>query len=140
MAAAKKRATTAKRGAVKKTAAARKTRTARTPALPDLATVLAELTVETAVRRDLADLAKRDRDLATSALAANALQLAREMDSENSATSKSMCARALNETMEKLRELAPPPADPDAVDELLERRAARLAKAAKPAKKRTAKA
>lgn len=132
-----------KRGAVKKTAAARKTRTARTPrppALPDLATMLAELTVETAVRRDLADLAKRDRDLATSALAANALQLAREMDSKNSATSKSMCARALNETMEKLRELAPPPADPDAVDELLERRAARLAKAVKPAKKRAAKA
>jgi hypothetical protein len=61
-----------------------------------------------AVRRDLERIGKLDARLAESGLAATALALAREIDkSGNSATSKSMCARALGETMDRLRELAP---------------------------------
>lgn len=46
--------------------------------------------------------------LTGSPLAATALVLAGELDDpNNSATSKSMCARALTETLDKLRALAP---------------------------------
>lgn len=74
--------------------------------------------VVAAVARDLAALARRDRVLAESALAASAIVLAREMDDENSATSKSMCARALLDTMNRLWELAPPALTEDGVDDL----------------------
>jgi hypothetical protein len=113
--------------AKKKTMARKRPPRPRAAPAPSIAELLAELTVESAVRRDLEQLGKRDADLAISALAANALQLAREMDSKTSATSKSMCARALNETLEKLRALAPPEEKPDAVDELLARRVHRIA-------------
>lgn len=86
------------------------------------------LTVVEAVERDLANLAKRAPGLDESAEAATALALARELDSHNSATSKSMCARALNETMDKLRGMAPPAEEGDGLDELKARRAARLAR------------
>lgn len=77
------------------------------------------LTVESAVRRDLASIAARDKALAEGGLAASALALAREIDSAtNSATSKSMCARALVETLNKLRELAPAKLEDDAIDDL----------------------
>lgn len=62
--------------------------------------------VEAATRRDLKRLPD---DLAESSLAESALALARELDDpENSATSKSMCAKAHLEVMTRLRELAPP--------------------------------
>jgi hypothetical protein len=47
------------------------------------------------------------------------------MDAKNSATSKSMCARALSETLEKLEALAPPEQLPDELDDLARRRAER---------------
>lgn len=48
----------------------------------------------------------------------------------NSATSKSMCAKALLETLDTLRELSPPAEEGDALDELASRRAVRLARSA----------
>lgn len=88
-----------------------------------------DLSVVAAVERDLAELAKRDKALASSAMAAAALALARELDAKNSATSKSMCARALTETLEKLRALAPDEEAHDQLDSLAARRAARVAAA-----------
>lgn len=87
-----------------------------------------DLTVVGAVRRDLADIRLRAPAVASSTLAMSALALAREMDEEgNSATSKSMCARALLDTMDRLRELCPPEEKTDGVDELRRRRERRLA-------------
>lgn len=83
-----------------------------------------------AVERDLRSIAERDEDLASSALAATALALARELDDENSATSKSMCARALVEAMDRIRELAPEKIAGDGIDELKAAREARRAAAA----------
>lgn len=81
-----------------------------------------------AIERDLDDLADRDPVLAESGLAATALALAYELDHPgNSATSKSQCARALNETMEKLIALAPPAAKADKLDEIAAKREKRLA-------------
>lgn len=88
-----------------------------------------DLTAVAAVRRDLADIAKRDPRLAESGLAATALALASELDAKNSATSKSMCARALVEALEKLRALAPEEEAHDQLDSLAARRAARIAAA-----------
>lgn len=87
----------------------------------------AEGDVVAAVRRDLAAFG----DLADSALGASALALARELDEPgNSATSKSNCAKALIETLDRLRELAPPPEEArDQLDDLSARRAARRAQA-----------
>lgn len=88
------------------------------------------LTVESATQADLDEIAKRDPSLARSGLAASALALAREMDDDNSATSKSMCARALREALDRLRELAPAERKKDRLDELSTRREARLARSA----------
>jgi hypothetical protein len=83
--------------------------------------------VETATERDID---RMGGDLPGSALAETALALARELDSgKNSATSKSMCARALLDTMAQLRELAPPREDQDDVDQLAARRERRRAAA-----------
>lgn len=82
-----------------------------------------------AVKRDLESLRERDEKLADSALAASAMALARELDAQNSATSKSMCAKALIETLDRLAELAPPAKEADRVDDLASRRAARRAAA-----------
>lgn len=82
---------------------------------------------EAAVIQDLEELAERDPKLARSTHAATAVALARELDRENSATSKSMCAKALNETMDRLRELAPPEQTKDVVDEVGEARKKRRA-------------
>lgn len=81
--------------------------------------------VKEAVESDLKRLAKRDPVLASSALAATALALAAEIDGDNSATSKSMCARALNETLKELWEQAPPTEESDGLDDLAARRAKR---------------
>ena len=86
-----------------------------------------DLTVSAAVRRDLASLAERTPDLAVGTLAATALALAREMDSESSATSKSMCANSLREVLDRLLELSPVDEEADHLDDLTARRTARLA-------------
>lgn len=85
--------------------------------------------VVAAVDRDLAAIAKLDSRLAKSALAATATALARELDSkETSATSKATCARALVATLTELRAQLPMAEEEDSVDELSDRRAARLAR------------
>ena len=87
------------------------------------------MNVVSAVQRDLDALGG---DLAESALAATALALAAEIDDAgNSATSKSMCARALTETLERLRVLAADvkPEKVSKLDELRARRDAREAPA-----------
>ena len=80
--------------------------------------------VAQAIERDLARL---PADLATSALAASAMALAREMDNPaNSATSKSMCAKTLLDTFDRLRELTPTDEESDDLDDLATRRQARI--------------
>lgn len=85
-----------------------------------------------AVRRDVAELERRLKGIKDSALAATALALAAEIDDPgNSATSKSMCARALTETLDRLRELAPAEAAGDKLDDLSARREKRLVAASR---------
>lgn len=74
------------------------------------------------------DLKRVPADLAESALAETAKSLARELDADNSATSKSMCARALAEVLEQLRELTPPKEEGDRTDDLRARREKRRAR------------
>lgn len=84
-----------------------------------------------AVERDLEAIRLLSPRLADSALAATALAMAYEIENPfNSATSKSMCAKALLETLDTLRELSPPAEEGDALDELASRRAVRLARSA----------
>lgn len=79
-----------------------------------------------AVERQMASLRERAPDLADSALAAAALRLAYELeDPANSATSKSMCAKELRETMRVLRELAPPEVKKDGIDRVADQLAER---------------
>ena len=67
----------------------------------------------------LADLEGLGSELAGSSEAAAVLELARELDAVgNSATSKSMCARALGELMAGLRERAPARPETDGVASL----------------------
>lgn len=80
--------------------------------------------VEEATKRDLGKLPS---DLETGALAASALALARELDSDSSATSKSMCAKAHLEILTKLRELAPPAQKKGKLYDINEGRSSRLA-------------
>lgn len=102
-------------------------RTKKTP----LAGLVEGESVAAAVRRELSALAERDATLATSPLAMTCLTLARELDElGNSATSKSMCARALAEVWAKLLSLAPQDEEHDPIDELQTRRQARLARQA----------
>jgi hypothetical protein len=83
----------------------------------------AKLSVLAGVEQDLAAIAERDSKLATSALAAMALQLARQLDStKTSATSKSMCSAQLRDTLDRLRELAPPAQGADRLDEVTKKR------------------
>ena len=82
------------------------------------------VTVVEAVERELRSLG----DASESGLAASALVLAAELDDPgNSATSKSMCARALRETLDRLRQLSPQADAADRVDELAAKRSARRA-------------
>jgi spermidine/putrescine-binding protein len=81
------------------------------------------MSVVEAVERDIAAIRKRDPNLADSTLAALALALAAEIDGNNSATSKSMNAHQLRDTIVKLRELAPPEKVRDELDELRDRHA-----------------
>lgn len=84
--------------------------------------------VAAAVTRDLAALARRAPELAAGGLAVAALALAAEIDEPgNSATSKSMCARAMYDALEKLAAMAPPEQEADRIDDLSARRSKRLA-------------
>ncbi len=73
-----------------------------------------------------ADLARMPAELQRGALAQSAMELARQLDSKTSATSKSMCARALQATLGDLRAQAPPARTHDVVDELSSRREKRI--------------
>lgn len=76
-----------------------------------------------AARRDIAAIVKRDKALGESALAASVETLAVEMaNPHNSATSKSMCAKALADALKQLRELAPPEQKADRLDEVAKKR------------------
>lgn len=103
--------------------AAKKTSTRKKPAKDD--------SVVAALDRELAELRKRAPELADSALAASARVIAGVLDDPtNSATSRSMCARALNETLERLYELMPAKEKKDRIDELTKRREQRRARTA----------
>jgi len=96
-----------------------------------LTSSLSSSVVIDATEAELETIAKRNPALADSALAASAVALAYEIQNPyNSATSKSMCARELRETMAKLRELAPEAEGEDGIDELGTRREARRRRAA----------
>lgn len=85
------------------------------------------MSVVEATRREIERLAAGNEDIAEGALAASALELASQLDDPgNSATSKSMCAKVLLETLDKIRALAPPKVERDVVDELSSRRARRI--------------
>jgi hypothetical protein len=77
-----------------------------------------------AAERDIAALRERDEELAGSALAASVIALAFQIEHPyNSATSKSMCARAMREAEDRLRTLGTPAeAEPDDLDKLRARR------------------
>jgi hypothetical protein len=64
---------------------------------------------------------------ARSTLAATARSLAVELDADNSATSKSMCAKALADVMREVRALAPAKPEEDEVERARKRRVERLA-------------
>lgn len=88
----------------------------------------APLIVANAVLRDIEALRRRSPELADSALAAVAIRLALETEHPfNSATSKSACARAMQEALRELRELAPPEETKDGIDQLAEKREKRIA-------------
>jgi hypothetical protein len=88
------------------------------------------MTVFAATERDLAAIRSHAPEIADSALAATALSLAAEMDADNSATSKSMCARALADILQQLKALVPEEVKGDGIDEIAARRAKRLGSAA----------
>ena len=85
------------------------------------------MSVVVGVNYELERLKDLDPELVKGGLAASALSLAEEMDSPNSATSKSMCARALREALDRLWELAPPVVERDRVESLVERSRLKLA-------------
>ena len=85
-----------------------------------------EMTVFEATEAEIAGLPANLRD---SGLAAGVLAMARELDvSGNSATSKSMCFRALQDGLRELRELAPPAEETDALNDIEAQRVKRLAR------------
>lgn len=87
-----------------------------------------KVTVVAALEAELAAMRKTSKDVADSALAASALVLARELDKpKNSATSKSLCSRALSDAMDQLRAQLPPDEERDQLDDLSARRADRRA-------------
>ena len=82
--------------------------------------------VEAAVKADLKEMGK---PLEGSGLAAVAVAMAQEIDADNSATSKSMCAKALQDILSQLRTLAPAKAERDRIDDLADKRNRRRATA-----------
>lgn len=95
---------------------------------PDPLGESARTSVIEAAERDVEAVRERDSALADSALAAAAVALAREIEHPyNSATSKSMCAREMRDTLDRLRELAPPRRERDGIDAIADELAARRA-------------
>jgi hypothetical protein len=95
---------------------------------PEPLSLSARTNVIEAAERDIAAIGERDTELGASALAASAVALAYQIEHPyNSATSKSMCARELRDTMDRLRELAPKAEEADNLDDLAARRLKRLA-------------
>jgi hypothetical protein len=95
-----------------------------------LSPALAPTRVIDATLNGLAELAKRAPGIDESSIAATAVALAYEIDSPfNSATSKSLCAKQLRETMALLNDAAPEKAT-DRLDELGAKRSARQQKLA----------
>lgn len=91
---------------------------------PDLEVPRAE--VVDAALRDVAAIAKRDKALGESALAAALVALAVEVvHPGNSASAKARCVAEIREALAYLRELAPPERKEDSVDELQRARDAR---------------
>jgi hypothetical protein len=81
-----------------------------------------------------ADIAALGALAVGSTLAETALALARELDKpKNSATSKSMCAKAMIDVLRELRSQAPPKQEADGVTDLNAERAARRAGVSIPA-------
>jgi hypothetical protein len=93
-------------------------------------TVKLSMTNVAATKRELAEIAERDPDLASSSLAAAALTMARGMDSSTSVAQKSLAAKELANLMGRLQELAPKAKRKDRVDDLTARRAERRGTAA----------
>jgi hypothetical protein len=86
--------------------------------------------VVAALDRDLVDIRRRAPELADGILVATLYAMARELDDPiNSATSKSMCAKALLDGLERLHALLPVEEENDALDDLARRRAARMGSA-----------
>lgn len=78
----------------------------------------------------LAELDALGVDPRLSALAASALELARQLDNpRNSATAKSMCAGRLQEALARLLELNPPRSEDTPLDQISARRLERIAAA-----------
>lgn len=95
---------------------------------PEPFSVSARTNVIDAAERDVAAVRKRAKDLGDSALAASAVALAREIEHPyNSATSKSMCAREMRDTLDRLWELAPKEVPSDRLDDIARQRAKRRA-------------
>ena len=85
------------------------------------------MTSEEAAEREIALIAEREPLLAAGPLAASALEMARGLDSNASLAQKTLAAKELRETMDRLRELAPAEKAKDRVDDLRERRDKRRA-------------
>jgi CRP-like cAMP-binding protein len=83
---------------------------------------IGDLTVEQAVTANLERIAERDERLAQSPLAAMALELARQLDADRSATSKALVSKELRELLASLEVLAPAEKPKDGIDDLNERR------------------
>lgn len=119
------------------TRASRSTRTAGTSAtktgskageVPSIPIAIEAPRAVDAVRRDLTEIAKRDPNLAQSALAAAVWSMAEQLDEPGtSAHAKSLCARALLDLLNRMRELLPPERKGNALDDLATRRASRIA-------------
>lgn len=93
--------------------------------------VSCRVNVISAVEHDVAAIGARDPELAESALAASAVALAYEIEHPfNSATSKSMCAREMRDTLDRLRDLAPEEQTKDGLDDLSAARANRRQRSA----------
>jgi hypothetical protein len=81
------------------------------------------MTVVAAVERELQEFDRRLPGIGESARAAGALAVAQELDDPgNSATSKSMCLRSLNETLDTLEARLPEETKRGKLDELRARR------------------
>jgi hypothetical protein len=85
------------------------------------------VSVARAVEKDLAEIRKRDPDLADSGLAASALALARGIDEGASLAMRSMATKELRENLDRIRELAPKQKREDSIDRLAQQRAKRRA-------------